>query len=465
MKNLQTSEPTTKKFLAAIGPALRAYRSVALSFVALVHEGQEIILSASVRLARDLTPTPARKIRTPSFRAAQLLLPGTGEITPQLIDAMTSNQGFVIEDHLLKLLASSRGDYSAYRDQPSRSANEDTKLIERLKIRGESKWTLCSRVNLDADAELREQGFDSLHDLLWEFGLGESDDSYFEILADPLRLFSSDSQVAGQNMRIVAQLPLELSNEHFRVSVRSANRSDRGTQRLVLAERFDWTKAGEYQIAAHEEEVNLGSVLDCQAIYAGTVYDTVRLFDPTASANARRAIIETNDPGLKHFCNAFQKISGGDNRWRNEFEALVTIILYMLGFETVRVGGMRKPTDGPDIYASTPSGDLLVVECTTSSFNEEKLSKLLARAKKAEDTFHGTTLGPRSISALMATTQSLEDLDSLVEVADRKHVILLCGAQLKEAIDRTRFTQNPDEVLAKWRNAAAIRSLSSPFRD
>ena len=465
MNTLQTSEAKTKKFLATIGPSLRAYHSVGVSFVALVHEGQETILGASVRLNRGPEPLRQREFSTRSLRAAHLYLPGTGEVIPQIIDAITSFCGYLVGNHLLKLLPSSQGDYSAYHDNSSGPTNRDTKSIERLIIRGESKWTLINSAELDVDTELRREGFESLYDLLWEFDLTCSDDTYLEILVGPLPLFSSASQISGQHLRIVADLPLELSKEHFRVSVRSANRSHRGTQRVIPPEKFEWDRAEGHQRAIYKEKVEVGSVLDCQAIYCRTIYDSVRLYDPTTSANSRRMVVEISDPRLEGLSRVLEKVSDRSDRWRNEFESTVAVIFHMLGFETVRIGGARKLTDGPDIYASTPSGELLVVECTTGSFNDEKISKLIARTKQAQKKFDGTILSPRNISPLIVTPQTLEELDSCVELADRSGVILLCGTQLREAFEETRLMRNPDDTLAEWRRAATIRSLSSSLID
>jgi ApeA N-terminal domain 1 len=75
----------------------------------------------------------------------------------------------------------------------------------------------------------------------------------------------------------------------------------------------------------------------------------------------------------------------------------------MLGFDAVRVGGIKKLSDAADIFTRTPLGRVLVVECTTDVLDsKDKLRKLLTRVEEAKvflsAAMSGSYPGPRRVS-------------------------------------------------------------------
>ena len=462
MNSPQTTDANIRRFLAAIGPALPAYRYLALSFVAIVHEGEEVVLGMTLRLSVEPPTISMPEMWTQSLRAAQILLSGAAETLPDIIELLMSGQGFIAGDHLLKLLPSSQGNYSSYHETSALSIRKPAKFLERLFVRGEDKWTLINSTQHDHDRELQSKGFESLYDLLQEYGLDETHDTYLEVLANPLPVFMSESNITGPSMSIVARLPKELSRENFQVAIRSADRAERGSRRSIDSAEFEWVTVSEYHTATYCSAVTPGSVLECSALYAGTIFDLIQLYDPATFSNARRMVVELNDPGLKHLSNVLTRIGERDYKLRNDFEAAVAVLFHMLGFDTVRIGGSKKLTDGPDIYATTPNGDLLVVECTSGSFSDDKLRKLIIRTNQAKVHFRESLSRPECVSALIVSPRTLAELESGVAMADRTGVILLCGSQIEEAIERTRFAPDADATLMGWKHSATLRFLSAP---
>lgn len=99
--------------------------------------------------------------------------------------------------------------------------------------------------------------------------------------------------------------------------------------------------------------------------------------------NLKRALVEVHDPELRALQKALTGVTARKEKGRNDFESSVGVLFYMLGFESVRIGAVRKLSDGPDIYALAPQRDALVVECTAAAFNEDKLERLTGK-KTAE---------------------------------------------------------------------------------
>jgi aspartate ammonia-lyase len=109
----------------------------------------------------------------------------------------------------------------------------------------------------------------------------------------------------------------------------------------------------------------------------------LELADPTIVINLKRALVEVHDPELRALQKALTGVTARKEKGRNDFESSVGVLFYMLGFESVRIGAVRKLSDGPDIYALAPQRDALVVECTAAAFNEDKLERLTGK-KTAE---------------------------------------------------------------------------------
>ena len=144
------------------------------------------------------------------------------------------------------------------------------------------------------------------------------------------------------------------------------------------------------------------------------------------------------------------------------FEASVAVLFYVLGFDSVRIGGNRKTTDGPDIYAATPGGEYLVVECTSGGFNDEQLGKLLTRLKSARESLRDAPRGPASnqVTAVIVTPRTRDELGAQLRSAERQGVLILCGSDILNALELTQFTPNADDTLRLWRQRPLLHLLS-----
>jgi hypothetical protein len=97
---------------------------------------------------------------------------------------------------------------------------------------------------------------------------------------------------------------------------------------------------------------------------------------PSTTQNARRAAYEAFDPSLQTLRSI---IPGGPIRGRDarELESAVAWILWMLGFSVVHLGSTTRMQDAADLLATTPSGHIAVIECTTGLLKAENKLALL----------------------------------------------------------------------------------------
>ena len=131
-------------------------------------------------------------------------------------------------------------------------------------------------------------------------------------------------------------------------------------------------------------------------------------------------MVELNDPGVGNLTKVLTEIGERDDKLRNEFEAAVAVLFHLLGFDAVRVGGGRRTTDGPDIYART-GNQLLVVECTSGAFSDEKCAKLLTRVNAVEEAWSSAYAGlePVQIAGVVVTARRRDELVSQLRAISR----------------------------------------------
>ncbi|MEX3762556.1 hypothetical protein [Paraburkholderia phenoliruptrix] len=124
-------------------------------------------------------------------------------------------------------------------------------------------------------------------------------------------------------------------------------------------------------------------------------------------------------------------------------------LLYMLGFSVDPLAASHM-SDGPDVLASTPDGDLAVIECTTGALNNDgKLSKLLLRLNTAQDRL--TSMGHKHARcvAVMVTTLHSEHLTDVQE-ATRKGIVVLTAEGLNSLLGRTKSTPDANRLFEEW---------------
>jgi hypothetical protein len=463
---MNNSDPTIERFFDSIHRLLPAYRYPAISFVTLAHEGFETILRASLRLSIT-PPTNFRpEISIADLRAAQLALPNAAENQRNILNALVSDTGASIGDHVLKLQPETPQSYSAYHEN-SQSLGRLSPYRERLRLSGANPWLFINPRQPELERAIQSQAFDSLSDLLREYGLedfGHSDRTTFEIVADPVVHIEPTSRIQGDRAEVSVLLAAGLSPESFQFVLRNADRREESQRRTLNSREFNWSELPDQRRGTASFEVPKGTVLESRALYAGHVQDIAQLADPDCLPNPRRRIVELNDPRLTKTIATLINIKERDNNLRKDFESSVAVLFYLLGFETVRLGGNRKTTDGPDIYAQAPSGELLVVESTSGAFDHEKLGKLLTRTKQARERFcsHSPRLSVTKVTAVIVTPRTAEELGSSLSQAEKENVLVLHRSDLLNAIERTQFAPDADEMLQRWRNAVMLRFLSNP---
>lgn len=464
---MNTPPTMVEQFLDSVRHQLPAYRHSSVSFVSLVHEGYETIVRASLRLDAEPATNLKAEISISDLRAAQVPLPGAAKGLGDLLSTLISGEAVLIGSHMLKLHPETPHSASPYYEKASQIDGRLPRYRERLVLSGLSPWILFNPRQPELDRLLQSHAFDSLSDLLREYdleGIGHSDRTTFEIIAGPVARIEDASQIQGDRVEISVLLASDLPVKDFQLTVRNADRREESRRRTFGMTDFTWTPLQDCRRGVTSFSVPKGTILEARALFAGYVQDSAQLADLNSLPNPRRRVVELNDQDLKKTISSLTNIKERDNNLRNDFESSVAVLFHLLGFETVRIGGNRKTTDGPDIYAKAPSGELLVVECTSGAFDEEKLGKLLTRTKHARERFDDFSPQPciTKVTPAIVTPRTATELGSLLPQAEKDGVLVLYRPDLLDAIEQTQFSPNADVMLSRWRNSAMLRFLSNP---
>lgn len=160
--------------------------------------------------------------------------------------------------------------------------------------------------------------------------------------------------------------------------------------------------------------------------------------DPTKARNSRLIAIQTFDRELRMVKQAVLESLDSDR-----FEKGVSALLFLLGFTPV----LQVETDSPDIVVATPSGRLIIVECTTRIADfSTKLGKLVDRRGALSKALQASNHHSR-VDAVLVCALPKDQIVARTDELKTHKVILVTKDNLAVAFDRLRFPSNPDEML------------------
>jgi hypothetical protein len=157
-----------------------------------------------------------------------------------------------------------------------------------------------------------------------------------------------------------------------------------------------------------------------------------------------RALIESYDPELKQIkAMLFEgdKRGGGDTR---AVESAVSWLLWMMGFTPAHFGSTKQLQDGPDILATTPSRNIVMVECTTGMLKVDKLAKLAERRTNLRDRLNASGHSFLRIIAAIATTMRRAEIEADIEHAERLGILVITREDLENSLSQTLVSQDPE---------------------
>lgn len=318
-----------------------------------------------------------------------------------------------------------------------------------LQIRGNDQSDHWQNEVLDWALRSADLPYDSLNELSIDFGMGGliEQSTIFEAVVPNLVAIDLSNQVKGTSARIGVLATKGIDRSQVSIGYRVIDKGAVTARVTVAGDVLGWVEEDTRDTASTEITVPPASIVHCYARYQGITYHSGFIVDPSLAQNPRRAAYERFDPELTALADV---LATNDRRRARDVETAVACLLWMLGFNTCHLGGTKILQDGPDILGATPSGDIVVVECTIGTLKtDSKMHKLLARTAAVRDQVSRAGNAHLSVLPVMVTTLSREDIMSELYDATSNGVYVIAGSDIREAISRTLILPDADKLFAE----------------
>lgn len=323
-----------------------------------------------------------------------------------------------------------------------------------LKVIGETQNLTSPTTLTKIDNSLRcaTPPFDGLTDLCRWLSLNEPYNTQSSITLranPPVDLILNECSLVSGRLKLVIRAVWNLNLDDIFLSIRPV--PGRTNTRAFIQQDISWKRYAK-GIKEGVIELDLGNV-DAVLVVLMIKKSLVRrnwFEDPSRAVNYRLIATQAFDKDLKELKQALFP----DGNKSREFEKAVATLFYIFGFNQIQ----PLATDGPDIIASTPRGQIIVVECTLKiSDAHTKFGKLVQRRGAVVDALKQAGHSTRKVIAILVcplTKDQIPDIDSK-EWSENK-ILLLTKPDIEELLLRTRSIIDPDDLLDE-----AVNSNSS----
>ncbi len=325
-----------------------------------------------------------------------------------------------------------------------------------LVIYGVSRHTLLTQPNfipvehLDWSLKASDQPFDSLDELLMFLGFPRlfqtGDPTSIEIVARSPIEISGDSHIENGEAYVKCRMAdgLDIKKLKLGYKIIRQGSTDRS---FISGDSLKWKREGLFIDGSAKIPVGEAIVLQAFVSYEGTALQQWWVTDPTRSLNVRRAAYEAYD---KKFEVLRRFLAGEGNNKSDDFESGVALLLHLLGFIVAHMGLSKLLEEGPDILASTPSGNVAVIECTIGLLNERnKFAKLVRRTTAIRDQLSSAGHAHIQVQPIIVTALSRNAVQAELGEATKNAIAVVCKEELDTLLNETSLLPNPEELFKR----------------
>lgn len=287
--------------------------------------------------------------------------------------------------------------------------------------------------------------FDGLSDALAWLGLsnsnGLSSQPSITIKSNPpVDLITEQSSLQNDIAEIIIHAHPKLDVSRVTLAVR-AFPGEGISSRFQATDRIEWgsvrngLRCGVARISARNAD-NLLAILMLEQQMIRRQW----LFDSLKARNNRLIATQHFDAGLKMTRNAIF-----ESQDSSRFENGIASLLFLLGFTPA----VQVETDAPDIIVTTPSGRIVIVECTlkTTDF-PNKVGKLVDRRGSLNRTLKAASHA-LEVTAVLVCRSPIDQITAHTEILKQNHVLLVSNEDLVAAFQRLRLPSDPDLLLSE----------------
>ncbi|RTL71332.1 MAG: hypothetical protein EKK41_10610 [Hyphomicrobiales bacterium] len=437
-------DPTAEitAFFTAIEPMLGGYGHQNFAYFA-VKEGEGFVL-AQGRLALAVTESTAsfgvfanNTVRVGNCRLSDLKLDAKGLVESLRSGSLQTPHGRILVSPNLSAT------YIPFHNESFQAQHR----VDVLALAGPERKRPLELTKINWELRGADTPYDGLGDILGEFGLGNlsEKETSIEIVAFNVAAVDGQSQVIGSKAQVAMLLAYGLPTEKAKLGYRVLSQGKVEKRASLTGSSLNWGERDGLRVGATELEVPEGAVLQCIASFDGRTQQHWWLHDPRNAPNPRRSIYQVFDNNLEILSSFFSTPhpkSGAD-----DLESGVAWLMWMLGFSVAHLGNTPRTREAPDGIGVTPSGDVIVVECTIGLLkSENKLPKLVARAETVRNRLKTSGNGHLRVLPVIVSSLSRGELKADLEQAEKLGVGVLGREDLADAINRTLAFPNAQAI-------------------
>jgi hypothetical protein len=216
---------------------------------------------------------------------------------------------------------------------------------------------------------------------------------------------------------------------------------------MIKGNRFQWTQKDDFQEGVAKIDVGDAPVLQTFLSYQETALHQWWVFDPDKRLNLRQAVYELFDQQLETL-KTFLNGQGRDTS--RDFEKGFAFLANLLGFAIVPFSIIPQLADGPDLIASTPNGNAVVIECTIGHLTENnKLAKLVRRTNLLKEKLRLAGHGHLKVQSIIVSLLSRSELQVELDEAGKHKVAVISKEELQTLINETILFPNAEELFTR----------------
>lgn len=296
--------------------------------------------------------------------------------------------------------------------------------------------------NIDNDLRASAPPFDGLSDLNSWLGtsaaaLSGGMPTIVARVVPPVDLIFERCELRENVMTLVLHAHKNFDTTRIRLAVRGFP-GEGLESRQQVAKRIEWSSKTDDKL----EGIIRMRIENCDSVLAILMIgpSAVRrhwFLDPAKARSSRYMAVQHFDADLRKIRVSLESQESA------KFEQGVAALLFLLGFSPV----LQLETDSPDLIATTPDGQLVLIECTTriSDFSA-KVGKLVDRRGSLSKALVGAGHPPDILAVLVCRSPRDQIAAHEHEVRSRK-ILLWAREELLDGLDRVRHPGNSDKMV------------------
>ena len=416
-----------EKFFSTIDPWIKAYSNIGLSYFAVRKDDETYLLQARIFLNTAPSSISTIRVETASILAGHFSFSELGLSVRDFVNEIVGAGSVTTPHGKFIFPTEDKRDLSAYFEPFHQEGISAGNRLSVLTISGARKYPFVELPKFDWELKAAPQPFDSLDELLTLLVLGgkRSDSASLEIVAYNVATINFNSIVSGAEAKPSVFLAKSLDSNKCQIGYRVFMHGKVVTRGAIPGDNLNWTLQESLLKGEGWLGIPQGAVLHCVASYDGFAQHQYWIADPTHSQNPRRVSLEASDEKLEILRDyLFEEQKPRKNA--RDFEFGVAWLTWMLGFSITQVGGTARSSDAPDILATTPQGNFLVVECTTGLLKaENKLANLIDRTEAIRKRLASSGNSHLKLLPVIVTAKTKEEIKADLEQAQKKLGVLV----------------------------------------